>query len=74
MFDDDPEDDLADDAADQQVARVAGFLIQRLGLEAPLRAELAAQDALAAGNLDAHRVYKRAEGVAEEALFEQGDR
>ena len=74
MFDDKPEDGLADDAADQQVARVAEFLIQRFGREAPLRAELAAQDALAVGNVDAYRVYKRAEGVAEETLFEQGDR
>lgn len=67
-------DEDSDDAVtDQQVAELAQSLTEQFGREAPLRAELAARNALAAGDMDAYRLYKRAEGAAEDILFQQGD-
>jgi len=61
----------ADDAGDQGAARVALFLVDHFGREAPLRAELKARDALDIGDLAAYRLFKVAEGIAEDRLFER---
>ena len=70
---DDFDEDSDDAATDQQVAELAQSLTEQFGREAPLRAELVARNALAAGDMDAYRLYKRAEGTAEDILFQQGD-
>ena len=70
---DDFDEDFDDDVTDQQVAKLAQSLTEQFGREAPLRAELVARNALATGDMDAYRLYKRAEGAAEDILFLQGD-
>lgn len=53
----------------QAVVETAENIVERYGEEAPLRAELAAQNALATGNLAAYRLFKRVEGAAENLLL-----
>ena len=70
---DDFDEDFDDEVTDQQVAKLAQSLTEQFGREAPLRAELVARNTLATGDMDAYRLYKRAEGAAEDILFLQGD-
>ena len=51
------------------VAKLASDIVTRFGRDAPLRAEMVAQDALAAGDVGAYKLYKLVEGAAESLLF-----
>jgi hypothetical protein len=53
----------------QMVAKLASDIVSRFGRDAPLRAEMVAQDALAAGDVGAYKLYKLVEGAAESLLF-----
>jgi hypothetical protein len=55
----------------QAVAKTALDIVARFGREAPLRAELAAQEALATGDVASYRLFKRVEGAADNLLFFQ---
>jgi hypothetical protein len=64
-----PEADDLGEPDGQAVAKVALDIVGRFGREAPLRAELAAQGALAAGDLTGYKLFKLVEGAAENLLY-----
>lgn len=65
------EDDGPGGSDGQAVAATARDIVSRFGQEAPLRAELAAQDALAIGDVASYRLFKLVEGAAEDLLLLQ---